>query len=111
MASIFTRIINREIPASIFYESDDVIVIRDIRPKAPVHLLIVPKKDTANFYQTPADTLAILDRTVKLVAERLGIADHFRVQINNGWGQEVDHVHYHFMSDRGAERLELTEGK
>ena len=105
MPSIFTKIINRELPAKIFYETGDVIVIQDIRPKAPVHLLIIPKAETKNFFETPAETLALLDETAKEVARRLGITDHFRVQVNNGYGQEVDHVHYHFLSDRGADKL------
>lgn len=107
MPSIFTKIINREIPSKIFYETDDIIVIADINPKAPVHLLIIPKVETENFYQTEPGTLALCNQTVKLIAKKLGIEDHFRVQINNGLGQEVPHLHYHFMSDRGLENLEF----
>ena len=107
MPSIFTKIINRELPAKIFYETGDVIVIQDIRPKAPVHLLIIPKAETKNFYEAPSETLALLDETAKEVARRLGITDHFRIQVNNGFGQEVDHVHYHFLSDRGADKLKF----
>ena len=105
MSSIFTRIINRELPADIFYETDEVIVIRDIRPKTAVHLLIIPKKESRNFFETAAEVLLMLDRTVKIVAEKLGLQQRFRIQINNGFGQEVDHLHYHFMSDQGAERV------
>ena len=105
MPSIFTRIVNRELPAKIFYEDEEVIVIADHRPKAPVHLLLIPKIETKNFYCTPPELLAMLDRTVKLVADRLRLTDHFRVLINNGLGQEVPHLHYHFLSDRGAENL------
>jgi histidine triad (HIT) family protein len=107
MPSIFTRIINRELPAKIFYEDDEVIVIADHRPKAAVHLLLIPKIETKNFHSTPPEILTMLDRTVKMVADRLEIADHFRVIINNGLGQEVDHLHYHFLSDRGAENLKF----
>lgn len=109
MSSVFDRIINRELPARIFYETDKVIVIRDHRPKAPVHLLIIPKQATRNFFETPAETLAMMDQTVKIVAEKLGIAGHFRIVVNNGWGQEIDHVHYHFLSDQGAEQLHFIE--
>jgi histidine triad (HIT) family protein len=109
MPSIFTRIINREIPAKVFLETDEVIVIQDINPKAPVHLLVIPKQETPDFYSTPEDTLAMLNQTVREVANRLGIADHFRLQINNGWGQEVPHLHYHFLSDRGAERVKFEK--
>lgn len=107
MESIFTRIINRELSAKIFYEDDEVIVIADHIPKAPVHLLLIPKTVTRNFIESPPEILAMLDRTVKLVAEKLELDDHFRIVINNGWGQEVDHLHYHFLSDRNAERLKF----
>lgn len=109
MASIFTQIINRESPAKLFYESDDVIVIKDIRSKAPVHLLIIPKEETRSFFDTPDETLALLNSTVKLVASKLGVEDHFRVIVNNGFGQEIYHVHYHFLSERGADKLVLTD--
>jgi histidine triad (HIT) family protein len=109
MPSIFTRIINRELPARIFYEDDQVIVIQDIHPKAPLHLLLIPKEESANFYQTRAETLAMLDATVKKIAERLGIENRFSVRINNGYGQEVDHLHYHFLSDSGLENLKFID--
>ncbi len=107
MHDIFERIIRREIPSKVFHETDEVIVIQDIRPKTPVHLLIIPKKKFKNFYETPPETLATLDQTVKKVAEMLGVTDYFRVQVHNGFGQEINHVHYHFMSDRGAEKLKF----
>ncbi|UCG63255.1 MAG: HIT family protein [Candidatus Zixiibacteriota bacterium] len=106
MPSIFTRIINRELPARIFYETDEVIVIADHRPRAPVHLLIIPKREYKNFFEAPADILNLLNETVKIVAEKLRLRDHFRVIINNGLGQEIDHIHYHFMSDRGTDLLD-----
>ena len=78
-------------------------------PKAPVHLLIIPKVETKNFYETPEETLTMLNETVKVVADKLGISNHFQVQINNGLGQEIDHIHYHFMSNRGIDKLEFIE--
>jgi len=103
--SVFERIIARELPAKIFYEDDEVIVIADHRPKDEVHLLLIPKTVTKNFYETPPEILAMLDRTAKMVADMLGLNNHFRIVINNGYGQEVDHLHYHFLSNRGKERL------
>lgn len=104
MPSIFTRIINREIPATIVHETETVIVIKDIHPKDAVHLLIIPKTEYRNFYETPPDVLADLCDAAKLVADKLGIRDHFRLTVNNGYGQEVDHVHLHFLSNRGGEK-------
>ncbi|RKX17650.1 MAG: histidine triad nucleotide-binding protein [Candidatus Zixiibacteriota bacterium] len=109
MFSIFTKIVNRELPAKIFYETDDVIVIADHHSKALVHLLIIPKVETKNFYQADKDILTLLDQTVKIVAEKLKIEDYFRIQINNGFGQEINHLHYHFLSTKGAENLKFIE--
>jgi len=105
MSCVFCRIIQREIPAQVFYETEDVIVIADHRPKDAVHLLIFPKQEYRNFQDTPPEVLTLLSQTAKLVAERLGLADHYRIQVNNGYGQEVEHIHYHFMSNRGSDRL------
>ena len=105
MASIFTRIINRQAPAKIFYETDEVIVIEDHYPRDPVHLLIIPKKEYPTFYDTPPELIQMMGDTARTVADKLGIADHFRLIINNGYCQEVYHIHFHFMSNRGRERL------
>ena len=109
MASIFTRIRERQVPAKIFYEDDNVIVIADHRPKDSVHLLLIPREEYPTFYETPPEVLNMLNETAKKVAEMLGIADHFRILINNGYGQEIFHVHYHLMSNRGRDRLRFLE--
>lgn len=110
MSSIFTRIISRDLPAKIFYETDEVIVIADHRPRASVHLLIIPKQEVRNFFEAPPSVLNLLDETAKIIAGKLQLEDHFRIIINNGFGQEIDHIHYHFLSDRGADRLKYIEG-
>jgi histidine triad (HIT) family protein len=109
MDSVFIRIIKREIPAKIFHEDDEVIIIADHRPRTPVHLLIIPKIVTKNFYETPPEMLNMLNEKSKMVAEILEISNHFRIIINNGYCQEIDHLHYHFMSNRGAEKLKWIE--
>ncbi len=106
MSSIFTQIINRQLPAKIFYETDDVIVIADHRPKDAVHLLIIPKVEYANFHTAPPEVIALLHGTAKIVADKLDLADHYRLVINNGYGQEVDHIHIHFLSNRATPRLQ-----
>ncbi len=109
MSSIFTKIINRELPSKIFYETETVIVISDIAPKHPVHLLIIPKEESKNFYETKTETLQMLNETAKIVADKLGIADHFKILINNGLGQEIPYLHFHFMSDKGMDKLIYVE--
>jgi histidine triad (HIT) family protein len=105
MPSVFTRIVNRQLPARIFYETDQVIVIADHRPQRPVHLLIITKEEYPDFQNTPPDALKVCFETAKLVAEKLGIPDHYQLAVNNGLGQEVPHFHVHFFSNRGADRL------
>lgn len=109
MPTVFTRIINRELPAKIFYETDEVIVISDHRPRRPVHLLIITKEEHPNFQQTPAKALITCFEAVKIVAEKLEIPNHYQLEINNGLGQEIDHFHLHFMSNRGVDKLEFME--
>jgi histidine triad (HIT) family protein len=99
--SIFTKIINREIPATIHYEDDDFIAINDIHPEAPVHVLLIPKKE----WQTLED-VAIADEefhkrllvTARLVAKQLGIQDNYKLLMNVGKEvQMVHHIHMHIM--------------
>lgn len=101
--SIFTQIINREIPADIVFESDRVIAFRDIAPQAPVHLLVVPKNpEYATVTELAAGDPALLAEVVE-VATALA-AEHadgdFRLIFNSGAGagQTVFHVHAHVLA-------------
>lgn len=105
MASVFTKIINRELPAKIFHETEEVIVIADHRPRKPVHLLIISKEEHPDFQRTPPEVISKLCETAKIVAEKLGIPNHYQLGVNNGYGQEIDHIHFHFMSNRGVDKL------
>lgn len=98
---IFCKIIKGEADSDIFYQDDDIIVFKDINPKAPVHLLICPKEHHDSFVSAPVEVRKMLLDGVMKVREKLGAeAEDFRVQINNGRGagQIVFHLHYHFMA-------------
>jgi histidine triad (HIT) family protein len=106
--SIFTRIVAREIPADIVFESERVIAFRDIAPKAPVHLLVVPKTEQyVNVVELAAGDPALLAELVA-VANDLA-AEHadgdFRLIFNSGEnaGQTVFHVHAHVLAGGLAE--------
>ena len=107
--SIFSRIIAGEIPADIVYDDDRIIAFRDIAPKAPVHLLIVPKteeyRDVVELAAGDPALLAELVATAKRLAEEHSDGD-FRLIFNTGAnaGQTVFHVHAHVLSG------ELEEG-
>ncbi len=106
MSSIFSKIIAREIPADIVYEDELVLAFRDIAPQAPVHILIIPKREIATANDVTLADEAALGRLV-LVAARIaaaeGIAkDGYRLIINcnEHGGQEVFHLHMHLLGGR-----------
>ena len=106
--TIFAKIIRKEIPANIVYESDSVLAFRDINPKAPEHILIIPKiTDIARVTDISgiehAALLGKLMDAVNFLAKDLGLdKSGFRVVINNGAdaGQEVEHLHIHLLGGR-----------
>jgi len=102
----FCRIVARQSPADIVYEDDAVLAFKDIYPKAPVHLLIVPKRHIASLAETGEGDADILGRCVvaaRRLAETTGYAEKgFRLSVNTGpeGGQVVYHVHFHFTAGR-----------
>lgn len=101
--SIFEKIINRQIPADIVFESEDIIAFRDIAPQAPVHVLFVPKRrfDTLNDVpDSEAQMLGRLMLAAQAYAKSIGIADDgYRVVMNcnRHGGQTVFHIHMHLL--------------
>lgn len=104
MSSIFTKIINREIPSDIVFENESIIVIKDINPEAKTHLLIIPKKEieTINDLE-PEDTQLIADMffVAKKVANDLWISEWYKLHFNvwKKWWQMVMHLHLHLLSN------------
>lgn len=106
--SVFTKIINRELPATIVYEDDDIIAFVPLRLQAPVHLLIVPKKEIYTINEvTEEDTLLLgkLFLVAKKLAKEKGISEsgyRLSMNINEDAGQSVFHLHMHLL---GGEEL------
>ena len=103
--TLFEKIIAREIPANIEYEDEICIVIHDIDPKAPVHLLIIPKKPIPNVTGASDDdgeTLGHLIQVAGKVASDLDLERGFRLVINTGpdGGEAVPHLHVHMLAGR-----------
>ena len=103
--TIFQKIIEREIPAKIEFEDEDCIVIHDIDPKAPVHLLIIPKQPIARLNQATANDDAVLGHLLLvagIMANKLNLAKGFRLVVNNGpdAGEAVPHLHVHLLAGR-----------
>ena len=106
MSTIFTQIINREIPADIVYEDDICIAFKDINPKAPVHLLIIPKKEIISISTLTNEDKDILGHLMVKTAEiarDAGLEESgYRVVTNIGEnaGQSVFHLHFHILGGR-----------
>ena len=103
--TLFEKIINKEIPADIIYEDEISIVIKDISPQAPTHLLIIPKKQIEKISDAQKEDQELLGHLFLVageVARQLGIQDAFRLVVNNGAGaqQTVFHLHIHLIAER-----------
>ncbi len=103
--TIFEKIIDREIPADIVFEDDQCIAFRDIEAKAPVHVLLIPKKRIVNVDSLKAedkDLAGHLLLKVSEVAAAAGLSNGYRVVANcdADGGQSVDHLHLHILGGR-----------
>lgn len=113
---IFCQIIAKTAPADIIYEDDLCMVIRNINPLAPTHLLVLPKRhfDSLNELTAADETLAgHLLLTARLTAERLGLVESgYRLAINSGRGagQTVFHLHVHLLSGCKMDESLLSGG-
>ena len=103
---LFCRIVARQSPSDIVYEDDAVVAFKDIYPKAPVHLLIVPRRHIASLVDATDEDALVLGRCMvaaRRLAEESGYAEKgFRLGVNTGpeGGQVVYHVHFHFTAGR-----------
>ena len=100
--TIFSKIIKCDIPAAKVYEDELCIAINDIHPRAPVHILVIPRKPIARLVDASADDKALLGHLMWVageIARQKGIADAFRLVVNNGRGagQSVFHLHLHIL--------------
>lgn len=103
--TIFQRIIDKEIPSKIEYEDDQCLVIHDIEPKAPVHLLIIPKRVIPRVSEAGPDDEQLLGHlftAAGAVARKLGLTGGFRLVVNNGpdANETVPHLHVHLLARR-----------
>lgn len=109
--TIFGKITRGEIPSDFLFEDEHCVVIRDINPQAPTHVLIIPRKPIPRLVDADPDDQALLGHLLLVagrVAEDLGVGDAFRLVINNGeeGGQTVFHLHLHILAGRN-----MTEGQ
>lgn len=99
---LFCKIVAGTIPAKVIYEDDDVIAFNDIRPAAPVHFLLIPKRHIESLLTATPEDQALLGKMLSLVpviAREQGLGAGFKTAINTGLagGQEVFHLHLHVL--------------
>jgi histidine triad (HIT) family protein len=104
--TIFTKILSGEIAADIVYSDDHCIAFRDINPQAPVHALVIPRREILNVGAASEDDAALLGHLLiacqKVAAQEGLLEGGFRIVANNGpdSGQTVDHLHFHVLGGR-----------
>lgn len=103
---IFCKIIASDIPSDKVYEDERILVFKDIAPKAPTHLLMIPKRHIASLaelIENDADIMGYMMTKVPQVAKEAGLTGGFRTIINTGddGGQEVYHIHIHILGGAG----------
>ena len=110
MATIFEEIIAGKRPADKVFENERILVIRDIFPTAPVHLLVIAKKVIPSIHELEPEDFPLLGEMMQVaakVAEEAGIGDHYRLITNRGSeaGQSIYHLHFHLIGGRRLGRL------
>jgi len=100
---LFCKISRKEISADILYEDDEVLAFRDIKPIAPVHVLIIPKEHIASITDISGEHVELLGKiilTAKKIADKLGISENgykLLFRVGRHGGQEVAHIHLHLL--------------
>ncbi|CFX99237.1 Histidine triad (HIT) protein [Syntrophomonas zehnderi OL-4] len=103
---LFCKIVQKELPAEVVYEDDQILAIKDIDPAAPVHLLLIPKMHIASLNEIHNEHLELMGRLQMIasqLAKELGIAEKGYRLVNNcgSWGgQAIFHLHYHLLGGK-----------
>jgi histidine triad (HIT) family protein len=108
--NVFQKIILGELPADKVFENERIVAFKDIHPAAPVHILIVPKKEIPDLQSVKEEDLPIIGEVVIVaqeLAKRFGITDGYRLLTNNGSlaGQSIFHLHFHLIGGKRLGRL------
>jgi len=109
---IFCKIANDEIPSNKVLENDEFVAFHDMYPKAPVHILIIPKEHVDCFQEVSADIMAKMTPFIQEVATTIGVdKSGYRLITNNGddGGQEIKHLHFHLLGGGKLKFEHLTD--
>ena|SRR5580700_10978693 len=110
MATVFGKIIRGELPCTKVFENEQILAIEDIAPIAPVHILIMPKKEIPNLQAVAQEDLPLIAEIVQVaqkLAEKYHLEEGYRLVTNNGpdSGQIIDHLHFHLIAGRKLSHL------
>ncbi|HSX03250.1 MAG TPA: histidine triad nucleotide-binding protein [Rhabdochlamydiaceae bacterium] len=110
MTTIFAKIIKGELPSEKVYEDEEILAIKDIYPVAPVHILIMPKKEIPSLQQMQPEDYYLLEKIVRVaqkLAEEYDLIEGYRLLTNSGpeSGQIIFHLHFHLIGGRRLDRL------
>ena len=113
--TIFAKIVSGEIPTDFVYEDEHCVAINDINPQAPTHVLVIPRKPIEMLSEAGPEDQAVLGHLLLAaakVAAQLGVADAFRLIVNNGEaaGMTVRHLHLHIIAGRAFSEGQLARG-
>ena len=102
--TVFTKIINKEIPAEIVYEDEHCLAFKDINPQAPIHILLIPKKEISSSQEIKAEDQKLMGHLmikIPVIAKKLNLSS-YRLVVNTGdsAGQTVFHIHIHILGGR-----------
>jgi histidine triad (HIT) family protein len=105
MSTIFSKIIKGELPCDKVFENERILAFKDITPVAPVHVLIIPKKEISSIQSVSEQDLPLIGEIVAVaqeIAKDMGIEENYRLLTNNGTdaGQTVFHLHFHLIGGR-----------
>jgi histidine triad (HIT) family protein len=102
MTTVFGKIVRGELPCQKVFENERILAFKDIVPKAPVHILIIPKKEIPNLQSVSLEDMPLVTEMliiVQQIAKEFGVDQAYRLFTNNGrgGGQIVDHLHFHLL--------------
>ncbi len=105
MTTIFGKIVRGEIPCQKVFENERILAFKDIAPKAPVHILIIPKKEIPNLQSVSREDMHLVSEMIFVaqeIAREMGISEGYRLLTNNGkdGGQVVNHLHFHLIGGK-----------
>ncbi|MGL5262989.1 MAG: histidine triad nucleotide-binding protein [Candidatus Rhabdochlamydia sp.] len=110
MSTIFAKIIRKELPATVVFENEHILAIKDMHPVAPVHILIMPKKEIPNFQSITAADWPVINEIFSVaqsLAKKYNVEKGYRLLTNNGEeaGQTIFHLHFHLIGGKKLSHL------